>query len=309
MSADAVVGLDIGGTKIAAMLLDGDADGEPIVHSEPTPASQGGAAIVAACARLVERVTGGERPGAVGVGAAGVIEPVSGAVVAASDSFRGWAGFGLQRELEAALGAPIVLENDVNAFLAGELVAGAVRGHRDALGIALGTGVGGALVLDGEIVRGRRGAAGEIGHTPGHGDLLCTCGQRGHLETLASGRSIERRFAERTGLARSGTQIAARGLQGDEAALQIMRDAGHAVGRAIVTAANLLDLDAVVIGGGVSAAWELLSPAIDDVLQANPAVSGARIDVRRAALGPAAAPRGAAELARRHLLARGALIP
>lgn len=307
MSGQAVVGLDIGGTKIAGVLLE---DGVEIAASSvSSPAAEGGDAIVAASARLIERLTGGERPGAVGVGAAGVLEPGTGTVVTASDSFRGWAGFRLRDALAASFGVPVVLENDVNAFLLGELLAGAVRGRRDAVGIALGTGVGGAIVLDGEIVRGRRGAAGEIGHTPGHGDLPCTCGQRGHLETLASGRSIERRFAARTGLVLAGAMIADRARDGDTDAARIMAEAGQAVGRAIVTAANLLDIDAVVIGGGVSAAWDLLAPEIDDVLRTNPAVSGARIDVCRAQLGHSAATRGAAELARRHLLAEGALTP
>ncbi|EFG65618.1 ROK family protein, partial [Streptomyces sp. SPB074] len=110
--------------------------------------------------------------------------PCCGRILVASDSTRGWAGFAVTEAVESALGVPAFLDNDVNAFLLGEISAGAVRGERDVLGMTLGTGVGGALFP------GPHGAAGEIGHIHGFGDLPCTCGGRGHLETLASGRSI-----------------------------------------------------------------------------------------------------------------------
>jgi glucokinase len=131
---------------------------------------------------------------AVGVGAAGVIDRRDGSILAASDSFRDWAGYPLAHDLRAAFGVPVAVENDVNAFVEGERRFGAMRELDDVLGITLGTGVGGALVLAGELYTGPHGAAGEIGHMPGFGDRRCSCGRTGHLETLASGRSIVARW-------------------------------------------------------------------------------------------------------------------
>ncbi len=136
----------------------------------------------------------------VGVGAAGVVDARAGRILVASDSFRDWAGFAVTAAFEeAGSRVPAFLDNDVNAFLRGEAAAGAVAGEAHVLGMTLGTGVGGALWLDGALYDGPHGAAGEIGHVPGFGDLPCTCGGRGHLETLASGRAIAARYGDGPG--------------------------------------------------------------------------------------------------------------
>lgn len=131
--------------------------------------------------------------------AAGVVDTRTGRILVASDSFTGWAGFPVTATIEQALGIPAFPDNDVNAFLRGEVSKGAAAGEPYVLGMTLGTGVGGALWMNGALVDGPHGAAGEMGHIPGFGELPCTCGGRGHLETLASGRSITARCAERTG--------------------------------------------------------------------------------------------------------------
>ncbi|WP_331715743.1 ROK family protein [Tessaracoccus coleopterorum] len=192
-----LAGIDIGGSKIAALLVhtDGGIVARGVV---PAPAREGGPAMADAAAGLVEGLL--RRSGAsllaAGVGAAGVVDQVNGVIRAASDTFVGWAGFPLGPELERRLRVPVAVENDVNAFLIGEVAWGAAAETDDVLGVMLGTGVGGAVVLGGELRSGPTGAAGEIGHTPGYSDLPCTCGQVGHLETVASGRSIERRYQE-----------------------------------------------------------------------------------------------------------------
>lgn len=220
----------------------------------------------------------------VGVGAAGVIDHRDGTILVASDSFVGWAGTPVARILGDDLGVPVSVENDVNAFMAGEVAAGAARGRTNVLGITLGTGVGGAVHLDGRLVRGAHGAAGEIGHVPGFGDAPCTCGQRGHLETLASGRSIARRYRERTGSALDAAQIANEARAGDAEALEVYADAGMAVGRAILMVSGVADPDTVVIGGGVAQAWDLLEPPIRRALAEEPPVGGHPIAITRSAL-------------------------
>ncbi|MEV0891530.1 ROK family protein [Promicromonospora sp. NPDC050262] len=295
-------GVDIGGTKIRAALV--TPDGE-VLASATAPTPSGGRAMLDVAAELVARAsaTAGRSAAGIGVGAAGVVDPESGEVLAASDSFVDWVGTNLRSGLAARTGLPVTVANDVDSFLVGEATWGTVRGVRSAAGIALGTGVGGALWLDGALYRGA-GAAGEIGHMPGFGDARCTCGQRGHLETLASGRSVERRYAEAVGPDGGGpdvvgaAEIEARARAGDEAALRVLTDAGRAVGSAVLVLAALLDVGHVVVGGGLAHAWDLLEPAIRARLADEPPVSGHTVEVRRAVLGGDATVVGAAALAR-----------
>ncbi|WP_113719048.1 ROK family protein [Arthrobacter dokdonensis] len=288
------MGLDIGGTTMLAVLCDRELN---IVDqiSAATPAREGNGAM-AACALALARALLERNDcvlSALGVGAAGVIDRESGTVVTASDSFVGWAGTPLGPLLASGLGIPVVLENDVNAFLAGEMAAGAARNRQHVLGITLGTGVGGAVAFDGHIIHGAHGAAGEIGHIPGFGNDPCTCGQRGHLETLASGRSISRRYFQRSGRSRTARDIAGAARLGDADAGQVFSDAGQGVARGILMAAGLADISAAVIGGGVAHAWDLLSPAMEEVLANEPPVNGHVIAVRRSALGHQAVAVGA----------------
>ncbi|MFK0170404.1 ROK family protein [Streptomyces sp. NPDC090306] len=293
-------GVDIGGTTTQVVLCSDDLT--VLDRAEvATPAARGGSAMVGAAlgalAPLLARVPG--RLAAAGVGAAGVVDPVGGRILVASDSFRDWAGFPVTDTVTAALGVPAFLDNDVNAFLHGEVSGGAVRGETDVLGMTLGTGVGGALWTGGAIFAGPHGAAGEIGHIPGFGDLPCSCGGRGHLETLAAGRSLTARYAERTGRRLTAREIAGAAEHGDEDALAVYRAAGAGIARAVVMTAGVVDITTVVVGGGVSRAWHLLEPFIRSALAADPPVSGHPVRLVRSALASDAVPVGAAAHARR----------
>ncbi|MFF1303742.1 ROK family protein [Streptomyces sp. NPDC058307] len=294
-----VAGVDIGGTSTQVALC--AADLTVVDRLElPTPAAAGGGAMAGAALSAV-RLLLGRTPArllGVGVGAAGVVDAREGRILVASDSFRGWAGFAVTSAFEEALGVPAFLDNDVNAFLSGEATAGAVAGEPHVLGMTLGTGVGGALWLDGALYDGPHGAAGEIGHVPGFGDLPCTCGGRGHLETLASGRSITARYEERTGRQRSAREVAE---AADPDALAVYEDAGAAVARALLVTAGLLDITTVVIGGGVSRAWPLLEPSILRALATEPPVSGHPVRVVPSLLGEDAVAVGAAARVRAEL--------
>jgi glucokinase len=298
MTDEPTVGVDIGGTKIRAAVV---TSGGEVLASATAPTPSGGEAMLDVAAELVGRATAsaGVLVAAVGVGAAGVVDPGTGEVLAASDSFAGWVGTKVRAGLGSRTGLPVVVANDVDSFLVGEATWGAVRGVGSAAGIALGTGVGGALWLDGALYRGA-GAAGEIGHMPGFGDARCTCGQRGHLETLASGRSVERRYAKLVGGAAgvSAAEVESRARAGDPTAVRVLADAGHAVGSAVLVLAALLDVGHVVVGGGLARAWDLLEPALLARLCDEPPVSGHPVEVRRAVLGGDATAVGAAALAR-----------
>jgi len=292
---EVVAGVDIGGTTTQVALC---AEDFGIVDrlEVPTPAAEGGAAMVGAALDCVRRLL--DRTPArllgVGVGAAGLVDARAGRILVASDSFRDWAGFEVTAEVERALGVQAFLDNDVNAFLRGEAAAGAVAGEPHVLGMTLGTGVGGALWLHGALHEGPHGAAGEIGHVPGFGELPCTCGGRGHLETLASGRAIAARYGERTGRSVSARRVAESALLGDADALAVYEAAGAGVAHAILITAGLLDVTTFVIGGGVSRSWSLLDSSIRRTLATEPPVSGHPVRVLPAGLGGDAVAVGAA---------------
>jgi len=291
-------GIDIGGTKISALVV----DERGMIHARgavAAPARDGGRAMADAAAALVFDLV--EQSAvtlrAAGVGAAGVIDHDTATIRAASATFVDWVGFPLGAQLSARLGVPVGVENDVNAFLLGEAAAADIRD--EVLGVMLGTGVGGALIVDGALRRGPHGAAGEIGHTPGYSELQCTCGQIGHLETLASGTSIGLRYAERTDRRVGGSrEVAELARSGDADAIAVFHAAGRALGVACASAATLLDLPTAIVGGGVAQAWDLLTPGLDDALRTDAPVSGIPLRVLPARLGGDAVALGAIEIAR-----------
>jgi glucokinase len=293
---DAVVaGVDVGGTNTKVVLATPTLDVLDRIDL-PTPAHAGGAAIVTAALGAVTELLDRHRASlaGVGVGAAGVVDASTGTVLVTGNSFTGWAGYGVTDAVTAALGVPATLDNDVNAFLLGEVAAGAVAGESDVLGMTLGTGVGGAFVLGGSLFAGPRGAAGEIGHVPGFGDALCTCGQIGHLETIAGARGIADRYAERSGRRLSVREVADAARAGDTDAAAVFERAGWGLARAALLTAGILDVTTIVIGGGIARSWDLLEPAITAAIALEPPVSGARIRLAQSTLGSDAVALGAA---------------
>ncbi|MFF4195075.1 ROK family protein [Nonomuraea sp. NPDC001831] len=210
-----VLGIDIGGTKTAAALIPASATrSETEIHLParvPTPADGGAASVLAAALELAEdRLTQARAAGmdviACGVGSAGTIDD-NGVVTHATDALPGWRGTDLATSFTQRLGLPVTVLNDVHAWALGEARHGAARGSRLALVLTIGTGVGGALVRDGELLRGRNGMAGSLGHTPAvlppnaDADRPCPCGATGHLEAYASGPAILSAYHARGGTA------------------------------------------------------------------------------------------------------------
>ncbi|MFI0356987.1 ROK family protein [Actinomadura sp. 9N407] len=276
--------LDIGGTKIAAALVNGNGT---VLHRARTATPRGGgtadgaaggAAVLAAAARLLDDL-GDDAVEALGVGAPGVIGP-AGQVVSATDVLPGWAGTPVRETLADLTGLPVTVVNDVRAMAYGEAHAGAGAGFHRVLHISIGTGVGGALTTAGRLENGAHGTAGELAHllVPERGPVPCGCGRRDHLEAVASGPAI-----------------AATGDPGHAAAL---------LGRALAGLLAVLDPDAVVIGGGVA---QIGAPFLDAVTAAfrDEALPPLRATpILPAALGTDAPLVGAALLAKTALLAR-----
>lgn len=238
--------LDVGGTKIAAALV--DADGRPRgARTVPTPAS----GVWDACAALLRKVAGDATVTGVGIASAGPVDIASGTV--APVNIGEWrSGFPLLDAVGALFpSATARLTLDGAAAALAEHRLGAGRGVPDLLGVVVSTGVGGGLIRGGRIEGGRTGNAGHIGHTVvTGGDELCGCGAVGCLETVASGSSAMQWARAHGWTGATGADLAVDAELGEPTAAAALERAGIALGQAFASAAALLDVDLVVVGGG-----------------------------------------------------------
>lgn len=301
LTTDTVAVVDIGGTKTAAALV--DREGRVVRRSEAaTPAQSGAAAVLSTAAGLVAalREDADSVVVALGVGSAGVIDPVSGRVLGATDALAGWAGTDLRGELTARTDLPTAVINDVHAHALGESRYGAASGRDTALFVAVGTGVGGAFVLPGGTLAGAHAAAGHVGHVPSRHarDLPCSCGGTGHVEAIASGPALVREYSRRTtnGAVDLAAVVAAASA-GDEAAVAVIRLGGLAVGSMIGGLVNVLDPGVVVVGGGVVNAGAPWWSALIEAAAAELLPSLRDVEIVPSSLGGDAALLGAAALA------------
>lgn len=250
------IGIDLGGTKTAAGLV--DEDGRVVERAQHrTPADAGREAIVANAAELIRRVSANlDGVAAIGIGAAGVIDAASGTVLSATDALTAWAGTPLRAMLQDATGLPVVTINDVSAHAVGEAWCGASAKMQRSLVVAAGTGIGGALAVHGRVDPGANHLAGHIGHMPSEEavGIACTCGREGHLEAIASGPALHAEYLRRGGdpAVRSMREVVARMHGGDTVAWAVVELGGAALGRTIGGVLNLLDPDVVVITGGLA---------------------------------------------------------
>lgn len=301
------LGLDIGGTKIAAGLVDSAGR----VHRRwriPTPPAGGGQVVEA----IISMITVGLAAHplmAVGVGSPGVIDPTSGEVLSATAIVPRWAGIQLRHRLMAATHLPVVVDNDVRALAIGEARYGAGRGHHRLLVASVGTGVGGALIHGGNPEHGPHRTAGEIAHllAPDNGAIPCGCGRRDHLEAHASGPAIEAAYARRTGEEVDLVDLVGRWRSGDRGAGAVITGAAQVLGRALAGLASAVDVQAVVIGGGVTQIGDDYLDAVREAFRSSVIAPMREVAVLAAALGTDAPLIGAAALAEGHLPVRAAV--
>jgi len=298
-----VIGMDLGGTNLRVA---GVGAGGDIVelYREQTLAREGPESvierIVTAIGRLSASLTGsGGSVRGVVLGAPGIICSRAGTVVA-SPNLPGWHDVPLRDRVAAAVGFPVLLENDANAAAYGEYWRGAGKGCASMVLLTLGTGVGGGLVLGGELWRGADGMAGEIGHiTVEPGGRTCRCGNVGCLETYASATAIVDSYRELSGVEEvvSAEEVHRRAHEGDANARQSYREAGRSLGQALAALVNLLNPECIVIGGGVLPAWDLFMPAAEQEMRRRAfAAPASRVRIAPAALGDLAGVTGAAGL-------------
>ncbi|MGE5587081.1 MAG: ROK family protein [Clostridia bacterium] len=286
MARPLVVGVDLGGTKVATAVARSDAAIVSRVTKQTEP-ERGLDAVVATIIDSVREAV--EEAGAklddvagVGVGSPGPLNPETGTVIFAPNL--GWHDVPLVALMEQALNVPVHIENDANLAALGEARYGAGRGSKNMIYITVSTGIGGGLILGGEIYSGSSFAAGEVGHmtiTDEDGSPQCGCGNYGCLEALASGPAIARmareliRHGEETmilDLVRGNVELVTSevvgraALAGDAAAIAILGKAADYLGIGIANLVNILNPDTVVIGGGVSKVGEILLKPVREVV-------------------------------------------
>jgi glucokinase len=315
MTGPLAIGVDVGGTKVAALLVDSDG-GVLDRRLVPSPADNAEAVTRTVVALVAELLSDHDGVVAVGVGAAGLVSR-DGVVRFAPNV--AWREFPLRERVAAGVRVPVAVENDANVAAWGEFRFGAGRGTADLLVVTVGTGIGGGIVIGGELFRGANGLGAEIGHiiVEPHGPL-CGCGNHGCWEQMASGRAIERlgriAAAEQRGsvLAEiaggdpsrlTGPDVTKAARDGDPVASGILEEVGRRLGQGIAGLVNVLDPEAVVVGGGAAEARDLLlKPARRAYAESVEAPSHRpEVPILGAELGNDAGAIGAADLARRQV--------
>jgi len=291
------IGIDFGGTKIEAAAL--DRDGAFLIRQRiPTPDNYSDALwAVAYLVGSVESEVGPAR--SIGIGVPGSISPRTGVMRNANTTYLNGTSF--RSDLEKALGRPVRLDNDANCLALSEAKDGAAAGARVTFAIIIGTGCGGGVVVEGKLVSGASGIAGEWGHIPlpwpreDEAPLPCWCGLRGCLERWISGTGFSDDYERRTGNRIGGNEIIALARSGDVTALATFDDYVDRLGRGMAVIANIIDPDCFVMGGGMSNVAELYD-RLPSVIDRYTFSDGWNAKIVAAKWGDSSGVRGAAHL-------------
>ncbi|SEL21011.1 ROK family glucokinase [Nonomuraea pusilla] len=305
------IGVDIGGTKVAAGVVDDQ--GQIVAHTLRPTAADRPDVVAQTVAEVVGELSAGRDVEAVGVGAAGFVDETRSIVRFAPNL--AWREEPLQKKIAGLVGLPVVIENDANAMAWGETRFGAGRGQSHVVCLTLGTGIGGGLVFDGRLYRGRWGMGAELGHMQVVRDgRLCGCGNRGCWEQYASGNALvkaAREIAEvqperarillgLSGGTIEGEEVTEAARQGDTASLAAFAELAEWLGQGMADLAAILDPGCFIVGGGVSRAADLFIDRAREEFARRLTGREHRpfAEVRLAELGASAGVVGAADLAR-----------
>ncbi len=292
-------GIDLGGTKVECAIMD-PANPSRALHRLriPTEAAQGYEHILGQISLLVSQlceVSGLPRPKRIGVGTPGVTVPMNGLMKNSNTLCLN--GKSLATDLSLMLGCEVLLANDANCCALAEATLGAAKGHKTVFGIILGTGVGGGIVVGEEILVGPHGICGEWGHNPLRGEETpCYCGRQGCLETVCAGPALEKYFASRSGKFLRLPEIVKLAASAEADAVATLERLRGKFAEALGAVVNILDPDAIVIGGGVGNLDLLYTPETRAAVQKH--LFNDRFDtpLLRPALGDSAGVFGAALL-------------
>lgn len=297
MAKELTIGIDLGGTQVRAALV--DAGGEVMKRAAlPTDVAGGPTAVTAQMLQLVAGVSAGHAGHilAAGISSAGPLDTDTGCIIDIP-TMPGFTGFPLRDTMARALALPVVLENDALSAAYGEWQHGAGQGLRHFVYITVSTGLGGGVVADGKLVRGRRGMAGHIGHMmmDPHGPR-CACGGTGCFEALASGTAFST-AARAAGFA-DGTAATQAARDGNAVAMDLVTREAELLGYGFASLLHLYSPERLIVGGGMSAALDLMLPVIRQKIDSLAMPAFRNVEVVRAALGDNAGLVGAAALAR-----------
>ena len=307
-SESSFIGIELSGSKLSGATVDSNGQ----IKKRAETSVNGGGLIAQIVAMVADLKAGDGNIGGVGIAVPGLVNRQSDRVIASS-FLPSTVSNSLHVELTEATGLRVELENDANAAAYGEYVVGAGRGSRDMFYITIGQGIGGAIILDGKLWTGSSGFAGEVGHiTIDTEGADCLCGNRGCLETVASAPNIVRRANERlnrdstSSLSRlalnkdfTADDMAREATEGDDFALMMLERTGKYIGTGVASVINLLNIERIVLGGGVMQAREIiLNPVIQEAKRRAFQPCFEATEILAASLGPDAATIGAALLAR-----------
>jgi len=297
---DQLWGIDLGGTKIEGVVVSAADPGRVAARTRiPTESASGYAHIVGRVRLVVEQLEAASRtrrPAVIGIGTPGAIDPAAGTLKNSNTTCLN--GKPLARDLADALGMKACLANDANCFALAEATLGAARGRDVVIGLILGTGVGGGIVVHGRVLDGLHGIAGEWGHNPMCGETApCYCGRAGCVETVISGPALERFYESRSGEHLALAKVADR-ADHDPVAMATLTRLTDKFGEAIAAVINILDPDAIVIGGGVGNIRRLYAPVTRDAIRRHLFNPELRTEILRPTLGDSAGVFGAALLVR-----------
>lgn len=310
------IGIDVGGTKVAGGVVDDD--GAILAEVRRATPSKDAVGVNTTIEAVVRELAEGREIAAVGLGAAGFVD-VSRSKMLFSANVSGWRDEPLRQDIVRRTGLPVVVENDANAAAWGEARFGAGRGKNSLACVTVGTGIGGAIVAQGQLYRGAFGIGGEFGHMRVEvNGRRCACGRRGCWEQYASGSALVREARERASEDREGAEIlldlssdgtpesiigpmvTAAAQRGDPVAIAAFDAVGRWLGYGMADLASVLDPGCFIIGGGVCEAGDLLLGPSRDAFRENLPGAAYRpvAEIRPAELGNSAGIVGAADLAR-----------
>lgn len=294
------IGIDLGGTAIKYAVV--SRSGEiPFEGSMQTPATEGADAVISALASAVDACKAWAEASAitplgVGIGTPGIVSPDRRKVVGGAENIEGWENVDVASKLEKRCGLRVAASNDANAMAIGEWIFGAARGVQDALFITVGTGIGSAALINGQMWRGHEGRGMEVGHMTVKCDGEdCSCGGRGCLEHYASTSALVRRYAALFGTEADGRKIVSLYHKGDPVASQALSEHWMYLGHGIASVINIFAPEVVVVGGGISEAGDfyferlrrVVGAQVMDVCAANTQIVPAELGNRAGCLGAA----------------------
>ena len=263
MDALRVIGVDVGGTKTLAAVVNRDGEIEQQVEHPTDVSSQN--ALLARLDAIVEELRGGREIAALGFGIPSRVDQRTGRAVASVNI--PLANVDFRDRMRERHGLPVGIDNDANAATIGEWHAGAAKGVRNVVMLTLGTGVGGGLILAGRPFRGTTGVGAELGHIViGLDGPPCGCGGHGHLESYAAGRVADAAARRLYGEGSDGHELVERANNGEREAVEALAEIGRALGAGVASFVNVFEPEIVVVGGGFGSAGELLLVPAREVL-------------------------------------------